>query len=340
MNNKILMIILPLMIIVAVAVGIGSYRANLEVQKLPANSIKIIRESVDANNFGTFKKLVDIDAVLDTAAEEIATAYLNDSTNSMTYSTLEMQNRYAALREDFLAATKVAVKDYVAQGQINFPAELTPAQQWLKDSGVDSCAIKNYSKPVINEGVARTKITFYNVDLRFEFELEVALKKITESTWQVVSAKGFDKFFRELKRAQEERLKDLNAPVQAEIEEFVALKSFDASVEEGDEYGFSKTLKLTVNADIFADKPIEKIGGRVIIDGRDDKSESTPFEVYEFSEEDGAQIFIVNKTLNPFVKVDADVMRHGLKKRDIHIEVTEIIFSDGTSLKKLDELPK
>ncbi len=338
--NKFLMIAAPLVLIVAVAVGVGSYRANLKVQKMPSNSIKIIRESVAANNFGTFKKLVDIDAVLDTAATEIVTAYINNSTNSMTYSTLELQNRYAALREDFLATAKVAVKDYVAKGQINFPDEMTPAQQWLKDSRVESCAINSYTRPVINEGVARTKITFYNVDLRFEFELEVALKKVTESTWQVVSAKGFDKYFKELNKALEERLADLNAPVQAEIEEILKLRGFDAAVDEGDEYGFSKTLKLTVRADIFSDKPIEKISGHIRIDGRDDKSEVTPFETYEFTEEDGVQIFVVNKILNPFVKVDADVMRHGLKKRDIHIEVTEILFSDGTSLKELDELPE
>ena len=55
--------------------------------------------------------------------------------------------------------------------------------------------------------------------------------------------------------------------------------------------------------------------------------------------EQGVQIFDVTKTLNPFVQADADAMKRGLKKKNIRIEVTEIIFVDGTNLKLLDRLP-
>ena len=54
----------------------------------------------------------------------------------------------------------------------------------------------------------------------------------------------------------------------------------------------------------------------------------------------GVQTFDVKKTLNPFVRADVDAMKHGLRKKDIHIEVTEIIFADGTNLKLLDQLPE
>lgn len=338
--KKILMIIVPLILIVATAVGVGVYRAQAEVQKFPSHSIKMIREAVEANDAATFNRLVDADAILETAATEITAAKINSELNSMTYSTLEMQNLYDTLKPEFLAAAQAALKSYVATGAATFPAELNDAQRWLKDSRSDSCVINGYSKIITDDGKARTKIEFYNAALFFSFDIEVELERTGENSWRVVSAKGFDKYFTGVNRALKARLDSLNAPIQAEIDDVFDVKGFNAAVVEGDEYGFSKTLKLDVKAEIFTDKQPVQIGGSVIIDGRDDQQGVTPFTIDILDEqEDGVQTFTINKTLNPFVKTDADVMRHGLRKRDIHINITEIIFSDGTSIKKFDELP-
>ena len=43
-----------------------------------------------------------------------------------------------------------------------------------------------------------------------------------------------------------------------------------------------------------------------------------------------------DKILNPFVREDADIMRHGLKKSAIHIDITEVDYLDGTSLKQYE----
>ena len=338
--KKILLIIVPLILIVAAAVGVGVYRAQAEVQKFPSHSIKIIREAVQNHDAATFDRFVDADAILETAATEILTAKINSELNSMTYSTLEMQNLYDTLKPEFIAAAQTALKNYVKTGSADFPADLNDAQRWLKDSRSDSCVINGYSKIITGDGRARTKIDFYNTALMFSFEIEVELEQIGETSWRVISAKGFDKYFTYVNRALKARLDTLNAPIQAEIDDVFDVKGFDAAVVEGDEYGFSKTLQLKVKAEIFTDKQPVQIGGNVIIDGRDDQQGVTPFTIDILDEqEDGVQNFTINKVLNPFVRTDADVMRHGLKKRDIHINITEIIFSDGTSIKKLDELP-
>lgn len=341
--RKFMMIVVPVLLIVAVAVGVGSYRAMLKVQAMPSSSIKTIRDAVASGDAATFSQLVDVDAVLETAATEIVTAYINDNATSMTYSTQEMQNLYNTLKPEFLAIAKPAASDYVKKGRVNFPAELSEIQTWLKDSRAESCAINGYSKIVTrDDGRAHTKIEFYNAALMFSFDLEVALEKVGENSWRVVSATGFDEYYRGVNRALKERLKDLNAPIQAEMDEFFDVKGFDAAVIEGDEYGFSRTLRLTVQAEVFADKPIEKIAGTITIDGDDDKDSTEAFAIYVSGEpnEYGVQTFTVDKVLNPFVWADANVMRHGLKKRDLHLDVTEIVFSDGTSVKKFDALPE
>lgn len=341
--RKILMIAVPVLLILAIAVGVGSYRAMLKVQAMPSSSIKTIRDAVAEGDAATFSQLVDVDAVLETAAAEIVTAYINDNATSMTYSTQEMQNLYNALKPEFLAVAKPAASAYVKTGDVNFPAELTEIQTWLKDSRAETCAITSFSKIVTrDDGRAHTKVEFYNAALRFSFELEVALEKAGENSWRVVSATGFDKYYSGVNRALKERLRDLNAPIQAEIDEFFDVKGFDAAVIEGDEYGFSRTLRLTVKAEVFADKPVEKIGGTITIDGDDGKESTEPFAIYlsDAPNEDGVQTFIVDKVLNPFVRADANVMRHGLRKKDLHLDVTEITFSDGTSVKKFDALPE
>ena len=65
----------------------------------------------------------------------------------------------------------------------------------------------------------------------------------------------------------------------------------------------------------------------------------TPFSIDVAGSEQGVQTFEVDKVLNPFVREDANVMRHGLKRSALHIEITQIDFADGTTLKQLIELP-
>ncbi len=337
--KKTLMIAIPLVLIVLVAVGVGSYNAMQKVQTLPGNSIKIIREAVNKHDAETVNRLVDIDSILNTAAEEIITEYINDNTNSMTYSTQEISNRYQNLKSEFIDATKIAAAHYLKSGHTNFPAD-TKLDEWLRKSGVDSCVIKTYSKPVISDGVAKADVNFHNEKLKFNFELEITMRRLNENEWQIVAAKGFDSYYNAVERALKIQLESLNIPIKDQIAETFAFKTFKAVVTEGDEYGFSKTLKLTLDADISSKKPLDKIIGRVIIDGRDGRAGITPFEIDMTDKLQGQQEIEINKILNPFVKQDSDVMRHGLKKSAIHIEVTEIVYLDGTRLKQIDELPE
>ena len=124
------------------------------------------------------------------------------------------------------------------------------------------------------------------------------------------------------------------------MDEIFKVKSFSVKSSEGDEYGFSKTLNIAIKADVYSEKPLLKVVGNIIIVGKDGKENFTPFMIDMIDHAQGIQTFEVAKTLNPFIRADSDAMKHGLRKKDIHIEVTEIIFIDGTSLKLLDHLPE
>ena len=134
------------------------------------------------------------------------------------------------------------------------------------------------------------------------------------------------------------KLDSLNAPIVRQMDSIFKVKSFSVKNEGGDEYGFSQTLDIEIKASIQSDKPLAKIIGNVILHGKDDHESFTPF-VIDTDAAQGLQTFHVTKTLNPFIRADVDAMKHGFRKNDLRIEVTEIIFADGTNLKELDSLP-
>lgn len=338
--KKILTITVPLILVAVVAMGVGSWQAMQKVQTLPAHSLKVIRESIGNRNAEIFYKLVDVDKILPKIAEEVLTAKINNEMDAQIYSTLELSETYETLKQDFIAASKIALDNYFKTGQVKISDDSTEMQKWLTKSGVSSCYIKSYSEPTVIDGLAHVKTYFHNDEMNFSFEVEIMLERISENEWRVVDVKGFDGYYLGVRRGLSMKLATLNAPIQERIAETFDVKKFSTEITEGDEYGFSKNLKISLDADYFSDKPIEKIIGRVIIDGHDGNISTTPFEIEMTDTENGLQTFEINRVLNPFVKKDSDVMKRGLKKRELHIEITEIDYLDGTILKEYDKLPE
>ena len=338
--KKILIIAVPLILIAVTAMGVCTWQTTQKLNTLPVHSLKVIRETAENHDAQTFYRLVDAEKILEVAAEEILTAKINDELTSEIYSTLELSNTYENLREDFINSSKTALNEYISTGRINFPEDLTEMQKWLKKTGVGTCHINNYSNPVVHDGVAVSTINLHNREMNFDFEIEVTMQRISETEWRIIDAKGFEGYYLGVKRGLQMKLTSLNAPIQDKIAETFVVKNFSAEMTEGDEYGFSKNLKITLDADFFSDKPVEKIIGRVLIGGRDGNASVTPFTIEITDEENGLQTFEINKVLNPFVKQDSDVMKRGLKKSNLHIEITEIDYLDGTILKEYEKLPE
>ena len=336
--KKFLLIIF--LLIILVALGIGSFRAYNQLKNMPIKSMTNIQDTIDQRDVENFYKLVDVDNVLNTAAEEILTAQINAEINSTAYSMQEVANIYEQRKPEFISASKSAVNDYITGGKVNFQNNLTPTQKWLKDSEINSCVIKNISKPKVKDNSATSKVEFYNQSLLFSFEINFALEKIDNDTWKIVGATGFENYLAGLNRALKKKLERINAPVRNEMKDIFAVKGFDAKVVEGDEYGFSRTMKVAIKADVKSEKNLSKIIGKIIIVGKDGDEGVTPFEIDMAYKPKGLQTFNVDKVLNPFVKQDAEAMKHGLKKSAIHIEITEVDFMDGTTLKQFDELPE
>ena len=246
--------------------------------------------------------------------------------------------RYDSLKPEFVDAATQALAEYIIAGKVTFPADATETQKFLQKSGVTSCKVVSISKPRKDGNRQVVVVVLNNTAMKFSFDLELELTHDAEGNWRITDARGFEDYYYGWRRSLRRKLDSLNAPIANRMDEIFAVKSFKAKVAEGDEYGFSQTIDITITADVKSDKPLAKIIGNIIL-GKDERESRAPFEIDMSNRPQGVQTFDVTKTLNPFVRADSNAMKHGFRKKDIHIEVTEVIFSDGTNLKQYEQLP-
>ena len=328
-----------IVLIVLVVLGVGIFYNVQGLMNRPGTATQEARKAIEQRDLDKFNKYVDLDKLIEQAAEQILTAQINSTLSPTAYSMDELQKRYDTLKPDFEKSARAAVEEYISTGKVTFPKNLSEAQKFLKESGAASCEIKSITKPHLEGHTQYSTVIFYNRTLKFNFELELELKDAFDGEWRIVGARGFENFYNGYRRALRKKLDSLNAPIGRKMDEIFKVKSFGVQNAGGDEYGFSQTLNLTIKADVKFDKPLAKVIGNVIL-GKGDRESFAPFEIDMSQAAQGVQTFNLTKTLNPFVRADADAMKHGFKKNDIHIEVTEIVFADGTNLKLLDSLPE
>jgi len=339
MNTKKILAAVAVLLILTVAVGVAAFQNWQELKKRSGNPAIVARHAVEAHDLETFKKAVDLDALIERAAAEILSAQINSTLAPTAYSMDELQLRYDKLKPDFVNAATAAAEEYITTGKVTFPKNLTDAQKFLKESGAASCEIKSITKPQKDGNARVVTVVLYNSQMKFSFELELELEPVEENSWRITDAKGFENFYSGYRRALRRKLDSLNLPIGRKMDDVFKVKNFTLKSKGGDEYGFSQTLDISIKADVKSDKPLAKILGNVILRGKDDRESIAPFVIDMTEREQGTQTFNVTKTLNPFVQADADAMKRGFKKNDIRIEITEIIFVDGTNLKLLDRLP-
>ena len=330
------LLIVPLLI---VAIVIGAFIGYSQIKKTPNSALKIIRNAINEHNIEEFHRLVDVDKILDNAADEILTEKLNEDTTA--YSVQQVAEVYnKQMKPDFINVTKNAVDEYIKTGKVTFPNPIqTEAQRWLKHSEINSCVIESMSKPVFTGDSATAIIYFKNNDLKFTFELEVDLEKLDKKTWRIVGVKGFEDYNKSLKRALDKKLDRLNTPIRAQMDEIINIQELNARIGEGDEYGFSQTLKIAMKADVKSSKPLSKIFGRILVDDGEERENSAPFTIDMAYHPQGVQTFNIDKVLNPFVRGDVNIMKRGMRRSQLRAEIDEIVFLDGTNIKIMDKLP-
>ena len=129
---------------------------------------------LDLEDLAAFEKYVDTNAIIEQAAAQILPEQINSSIDTMTYSTDALKTRYEnELKPDFVQSARAALDEYIATGAVTYPAALTEAQKFFRESGADTCEIKSLTKPHLEGHAQYSKVIFYNSKMKFSFELEL-----------------------------------------------------------------------------------------------------------------------------------------------------------------------
>ena len=338
MTTKKILALIAVLLILTVFVGIGVFYNIQSLKGRNLTATAAARQAIQSHDLEAFKKVVDTDALIDQAAAEILSAQINATLAKTAYSMDELQRQYEQLKPNFISAANSALDEYITTGKITFPNKSTDIQKFFKVTGLANCEITSVTKPRLEGNEQTSTVIFYNPTMKFSFELDLDLTQDVDGNWRITGAKGFEDYYNGYRRSLRRKLDSINAPIIRQMDEIFKVKSFTAKATGGDEYGFSETLEIAIKADVKSDKRLNKIVGNIIL-GKGETESFSPFEIDMFQHPQGLQTFTVKKILNPFVRTDSNAMKHGLRKDEIHIEVTEVIFADGTNLKQLENLP-
>lgn len=335
---KKLLLLIPFVIVGLLAGLYGAYRYY---QTMPGQSLKTIRTSISEHDWETFRSYVEVDAILQAAADDLLMEKMNQ--DKSVYSMQQLTETYEQqVRPEFLQVTQKRVQEYIEKGRMSFPQGqgLSPTERWLKQGEFNAMTISGISKPIVQHGEADIVINFTNPDLKASFEIGARLVQQADGTWKLMELSKLPEFSRAMEKALAAKLDRLNTPIRQEMESVFQVQDLRAEITQGDEYGFSELLRVWIRADIKSEKPMAQITGRVRIEAPEAEDTFAPFVLDMAYKPKGVQTITVDKVLNPFVRSDVKIMHKGLKKSALHVEVTGVTYLDGTSLQLLTELPE
>ena len=328
---KKLLILLPIFLIVVV--GAGIFGAMQVKKSKPSYSIDHIRSSIRNHDYASFSHYVDVDKITEHAADEILKQQLAEdvTTTSMNELRAKFENQ---MKPEFINAVKNAAEQYISTGKVYFSEQPNATEKFIQDARIETIRINRLYVTQENSGAAVARITFADDDLQTFFDLDATLRKSGDG-WHITDVDNWKKCYADYKLALKYKLERINDPIRSQMKDAVEIKITSVRIGEGDEYGFSKDLHLNVRVKILTGAPIEKIYARVVIDS-DKEQVFAPFELYQPT---GEQTIDVEKILSPFVKAEVNLMKHGIHGEDLSLEILQIDYADGSTLKILEELP-
>ncbi len=338
--HKYLLILVPFLIVGILAGTFGAYTAY---KKMPAFSMKFVRNSIADHDWDTFSSYVDVDSIVAEAAGELLEDRMAKiEKDTAAYSMKQMSDTYEQqVRPEFIQTVTKAFENYISHGRIKFPEnrELTDTERLLKRYQINAMELAGVGKPTAVDGEGKMALNFTNSELRTSFELEARIALQDDGSWKITGVSGWKNAAKILDKALDAKLQSMNRPIQQKMDDIVNVKEIRAEIGPRDEYGFSETLSMKMKADIKSDQPLSRITGRIHIEVPDGEDTFAPFELDMAFHPQGLQTFPVDKVLNPFVRSDVKIMRHGLTRNAFRAEITGVEFLDGKRLELLTALP-
>jgi hypothetical protein len=312
--------------------------------KTPEYSLGIIKTSIQKHDWETFSKHVDSDQLLSSAYDGFV-GYALDKANDDTIK---------AFAGSFIVMMKPGVvkemnnnlKRYVETGDAQGNHEskdkaVEAADNLKKQTNFDRDEYKGIAYTKKNDNIAVVGLKIYDKQLTKEFIVDLKMRELSDGTWQVIEWSNAKECLEETDKAKEEKLAELNGPLQEKIDGAIAVQTSSGRIMAGDPFGISKKFNVSVNMDIKSDRAVSQIKGEIKVMDADNKElmkQAINTNLEGASHKNITKVFSLD--LNPFMGNTKKILQANLKDLKIVCKITELEFADGDKVELLTQLPE
>lgn len=323
---------------VLLAIIVCGFAGYTYYKHTPTYSLTLIRDSVKNHDWDTFSRHVDTESVISNAFDDVIAVAMQDDAMDNTTKGLA-QGFVQLLKPAMIQAMNDGVKNWVKTGEFKDGAadknvqeqkKQQLAENFKEETNADSLTFKGVGNVTKEGKTAIVEIHFEDHKLNRDTSLKVQMNQLDDGTWQVVQIKDFQEYLLDEKKAREEKLAELNKPIQSEIDDRVTIGQLQAKIVNGDAWGFSKKLQLQAPLHLNSDKAIAALEGTLIFTNPDGKTYKKPYKV-SLAVKGADSTLTLTYELNPFIDSEKK-LESSLPQTKIEMKVEKLDYADGSSL--------
>ena len=207
-------------------------------------------------------------------------------------------------------------------------------------TGVNSMQYQGVEKIQKNGSVAVVTIKVFDSELDKHFLVELAMQQLADDTWQISKIDNLKTLISERDQALQNKLAELNAPVQKQIDDAVAVSPQKIFITSAPYSGVIRLLEADIQLTNNAMKELQYFTGVLELYNADNELfYSGNFASSKDLAAKQTEVYKFNWELNPFLTDDAKVMNSDFSKVTWKASLSSLSFADGSTIELLTQLP-
>ena len=337
---------LLLFAVIAIAAAVAWYFAYWV--KTPQYSLGLIGSAVQKHDFAAFEKHVDMETLYSSAYDDVVVASFGNERLSSPILAALVQNIKGVAVPILIDQTRQYVNGGTMEEADPSDADSPMLQNNGTDivnnlknkTGVNSMQYQGVEKIQKNGSVAVVTIKVFDSELDKHFLVELAMQQLADDTWQISKIDNLKTLISERDQALQNKLAELNAPVQKQIDDAVAVSPQKIFITSAPYSGVIRLLEADIQLTNNAMKELQYFTGVLELYNADNELfYSGNFASSKDLAAKQTAVYKFNWELNPFLTDDAKVMNSDFSKVTWKASLSSLSFADGSTIELLTQLP-
>lgn len=317
--------------------------------KTPQYSLGLIGTAVQKHDFTAFEKHVDMETLYSSAYDDVVVASFGNERLASPILTALVQN----IRNIAVPILIDQTRQYVNGGTMDEVDPSDADSPMLQNNGTDivnnlknktgvnSMQYQGVEQVQKNGSAAVVTIKVFDKELDKHFLVELlAMQQLADGTWQISKIDNLKTLISERDQALQNKLAELNAPVQKQIDDAVAVSPQKIFITSAPYSGVIRLLEADIQLTNNAMKELQYFTGVLELYNADNELfYSGNFASSKDLAAKQTAVYKFNWELNPFLTDDAKVMNSDFSKVTWKASLSSLSFADGSTIELLTQLP-